>query len=60
MTTVIGTAHFQNENQARAAYCFEYASAIAEGRIVIGPPTLKPGQKLLVDKQGRYHIEDPS
>ena len=60
MTTVTGTAHFQSEQQARAAYGFGYASAISEGRIAIGAPLVKPGQKLLVDKQGRYHIEDPS
>jgi hypothetical protein len=30
--------------------------ALKEGRISIGRPETKPGESLLIDKTGRYHI----
>lgn len=59
MATRIGTANWRSEAEARRAYVFDYADAIKEGRIVIGAPDIKPGERLLVDQQGRYHIEVP-
>jgi hypothetical protein len=54
-----GTSHYRSEQEARRAYPFDYLLAIHERRIQIGKPPLKPGETLLVDKDGRYHIETP-
>lgn len=54
-----GTSHYRSEREARAAYPLTYEDAMLEGRIQIGKPTLKPGETLLVDEDGRYHIETP-
>lgn len=59
MPTRTGTAHYRSERDARRAYPIDYLLAISEGRIVVGKPDLKPGQRLLVDPEGRYHIEEP-
>lgn len=59
MSTIrTGTAHYANERAARDAYCWDFEGALAEGRIAIGRPVLKPGQRLLIDTNGRYHIEE--
>lgn len=55
----IGTGNWRSEREARRAYPLDYDLALFEGRVVIGKPNLKPGDRLLVDKQGRYHIEVP-
>lgn len=63
MPTTIGTANYRSEREARRAYPLDYLDAISKGRIIIGKPDIKPGQRLLVDEEGRYHIEtqpDPS
>lgn len=57
MPTIIGTANFRSEREARRAYPNDYLQAIHEGRIAVGKPEVKPGQRLLVDEDGRYHIE---
>ena len=59
MAIITGTANYRSEQEARRAYPIDYLQAISEGRIVIGKPTIKPGERLLVDKDGRYHIESP-
>lgn len=51
-----GTSNYRSEAEARRAYCGSYDEAIAEGRICIGKPELRPGQRLEVDKDGRYWI----
>lgn len=57
--TYIGTAHYTSEYTARRAYCMFYDDAIAEGRIAIGPPEIKEGDKLFINKEGRYVIGVP-
>lgn len=53
MTTVYGTAYF-------AWYDPYEAAAFAEGRRIVGKPPLKPGEKLLMDRNtGQYKIEVP-
>lgn len=54
--SVVGTSHYRSEEEARRAYPIDYLRAIHEGRISIGKPDLKPGQRLKVDREGRYHI----
>jgi hypothetical protein len=55
----VGTHHYRSEAEARRNYNGDLDSALAEGRIAIGRPILKPGQRLLVDWSGRYFIEEP-
>ena len=71
MKTTTGTSHFTNRTGAEnyyQAYCPGMArgnleayvwNKIKTGGIHIGPPTLKPGQKLLVNQdEQRYFIEE--
>lgn len=58
MATRIGTHHYASIPDAKRAYCGGYEQAIKEGRIVVGKPDIKEGQRLLADHQGRYWIED--
>lgn len=62
-----GTAHFEDLAAARvyyATYGFsaeEVARKLKVGEIFLGPPPLKPGQKLHLDRQEhRYFIEEAS
>lgn len=53
MSTVYGTAYFAWYDSCEAA-------AFAEGRRIVGKPPLKPGEKLLMDRNtGQYKIEVP-
>lgn len=56
-----GTAHFSTLAHAERYYCSKETveAKLAEGSIFIGKPTLKPGQTLKVDPDGRYHVESP-
>jgi hypothetical protein len=53
----IGTSNYRSEAEAKRAYGKGYDDAVKEGRITVGKPPVKDGEKLLVDAQGRYIIE---
>lgn len=53
----IGTSHYRSISEAKRAYCWSYEEAIKEGRISVGKPDIKEGERLLVDTEGRYFIE---
>ena len=55
--TRTGTHHYRNLADVRRAYPANYEQKLAEGSIAIGQPLIKPGDRLLVDTEGRYHIE---
>lgn len=64
MTT--GTHHFVSALRAGEYYAHQgfspsdVAQKIQDGEIAIGPPQIKNGQKLLIDKdEGRYFIYSP-
>ena len=58
MNTTYGTHHYQSHYHAVKAYGpHEVREALEEGRIEVGKPYVPPGDRLLVDKEGRYHIE---
>ena len=63
MKTKIGTSHFETLEAATRYYSwyeltwYEVQEKIDNGEIHIGPPSIKPGERLLVDKDGRYFIE---
>lgn len=63
----VGTCHFVSIFDARRYFSYEGSKIAAEravttklkeGSIKIGPPEIKKGQKLLINKdEGRYFIE---
>lgn len=60
-----GTNHFTSKSAADKYYYFQgflpadVTRKITNGEIKIGPPQIKDGQKLLIDKnEGRYFIQD--
>jgi hypothetical protein len=54
-----GTAYFRTIADAINYYGKEAASyKLKNGEIFTGQPELKQGEKLLIDEDGRYHIED--
>lgn len=59
MATRYGTGHWRTMTELKHAYSVTWEQALAEGRAVVGKPEIKPGDRLLVDKQGRYIIEAP-
>jgi len=54
--TYVGTAYYRSLAEAKKAYYDEADEALAEGRILIGKPPLKEGEKLGVYSDGRYFI----
>ena len=53
----IGTSNYRSLAELKAAYCWDWQEAIQEGRVSVGKPPTKEGERLLVDSTGRYHIE---
>ncbi len=53
----IGTSFYRSLTELKAAYCWEWEEALQEGRVSVGKPPIKEGERLLVDSSGRYHIE---
>lgn len=63
MNTRTGTDHFQTMKQAQRYYARQNESAqeaLNEGRISIGAPLCKQGERVTCDSDGRYWIESPS
>ena len=70
MATRWGTSHFVSYEKATNYYsslCYGYSNTqtavdrkLSDGEIHIGPPTAKTGEKVSVDPDGRYWIEDDS
>jgi hypothetical protein len=59
MSIRTGTHHFKSVAAAYRYYGKDTAQQkLDEGAIAIGRPTLKEGQRLLIDGDGRYHIEE--
>jgi hypothetical protein len=57
--TRTGTCHYRSESEAKEVYHSRFEDAIKEGAIKIGKPDYNPKkQKLLVDLDGRYWLED--
>lgn len=63
---IYGTSYFSTLSSAYAyytAHALGYTRTdvdykIQQGEIHIGAPEVKPGEKLLIDPQGRYFIDD--
>lgn len=61
--TRYGTNHFVNRRRANAYYAAmgftkeDVARKISDREIHLGPPKDKPGQKVTLDKDGRFHVE---
>ena len=63
-----GTCHFVSEAAALRYYApyhdgpahnrHEVKLKLAEGLIAIGKPQAKPGERVFVDRDGRYWIDD--
>lgn len=55
-----GTHHFESLRAAAKYYGTKHEAkrALSEGAIAIGPPTPKPGERITLDRDGRYWIED--
>lgn len=53
----IGTCNYRSLIDLQKHYQYDWENALKEGRVSIGKPSLKAGEKLLVDSNGRYHIE---
>lgn len=67
MKTIIGTPYFESYGAAVRYYsaeCYHYGAAVkavvdeklSRNEIFIGPPVLKPGEKLLIDQTERRYI----
>lgn len=57
MTYRIGTANYRSMADLKKADPWNLEERLKEGAILIGKPTIKAGEKLLIDADGRYHIE---
>ena len=57
MTYRIGTANYRSLADLKKADPWSWKERLKEGAVLIGKPTIKPGEKLLIDIDGRYHIE---
>lgn len=57
MTTRTGTGYWVSTTAVHRFYRHAAEEALEEGRAIIGKPPLKPGDRLLKDSDGRYHIE---
>jgi hypothetical protein len=58
--TYTGTSNFTSIQAAQIYYGIgvSVSRKIEEGAISIGPPAIKPGQTLSVNREGRYVITD--
>ncbi len=57
--TRTGTCHYRSEREAKASHQGYFEHKLEEGAIKIGKPDFDPKkQKLLVDVDGRYWLED--
>ena len=57
MTYRIGTANYRSLSDLKKADTWSWEERLKEGAVLIGEPTIKIGEKLLIDAEGRYHIE---
>ena len=57
MTYRIGTANYRSLADLKKADPWSWEERLKEGAVLIGEPTIKTGEKLLIDAEGRYHIE---
>ena len=57
MTYRIGTANYSSLAALKKADPWSWEERLKEGVVLIGEPTIKIGEKLLIDSDGRYHIE---
>ena len=57
MTYRIGTANYRSLADLKKADPWNWEERFKEGAVLIGKPTIKTGEKLLIDANGRYHIE---
>lgn len=53
----IGTPNYRSLAELQKHYKYDWENALKEGRVSVGKPKIKPGERLLVDSNGRYHIE---
>lgn len=58
MPTRIGTHHYVTVYDLKKAYPLDHEQAMEEGRVEVGPPKAKEGQRVYADMQGRYWVED--
>lgn len=57
MTYRIGTANYRSLADLKKADPWSYKERLEEGAVIIGKPVIKEGERLLIDSDGRYHIE---
>ena len=57
MTYRIGTANYRSLADLKKADPWSWEERLKEGAVLIGKPTIKTGEKLIIDASGRYHIE---
>ena len=57
MTYRIGTANYRSLPDLKRDDPWSWEERLKEGAVLIGKPTIKTGEKLLIDAYGRYHIE---
>ena len=57
MTYRIGTANYRSLADLKKADQWSWEERLKEGTVLNGKPTIKTGEKLLIDADGRYHIE---
>ena len=53
----IGTANYRSLADLKKADPWNWEESLKDGTVLIGKPTIKTGEKLLIDSNGRYHIE---
>lgn len=53
----IGTANYRSLSDLKKADPWSWEERLKEGAVLIGKPTIKEGERLLIDSEGRYHIE---
>jgi hypothetical protein len=59
MKTRYGTAYFRTKQDV-FNYYFDGEQKLKEGAAIVGKPPLKEGDKLYIDKDGRYIVETNS
>ena len=57
MSYRIGTSNYRSLPDLKKADPWSWEERLKEGAVIIGKPPIKAGERLLVDYDGRYHID---